>query len=65
MEDSVWHKDGTSGFVKAGNSLTVGFLSNISMHETAPLISELKSTCRFGNFTSVKASQGIVSFSLK
>jgi hypothetical protein len=64
MEDSVWHKDGTSGFVKADNSLTVGCLSNVSMHEAAPVISELKSKCQFGSFTSVKATQGSLSFSL-
>jgi hypothetical protein len=64
MEDSVWHKGGTWGFVKADNSLTVGCLSNVSMHEAAPLISELKSTCQFGNFTGVKATQGSLSFSL-
>jgi len=40
MEDSVWHKVGTSSFVKADNSLNVGCLSNVSMHEAAPLNSE-------------------------
>jgi hypothetical protein len=64
MEGSVWYKDVTSGFVKAHNSLIVGCLSNVSMHEAAALISELKSTCQFGNFTSVKATQGSFNFSL-
>jgi hypothetical protein len=64
MEDSVRHKDGTSGVVKADNSLIVACLSNVSMHEAAPLIGELKSSCQFGNFTSLKATQGSLRFSL-